>query len=234
MEINEIIKNNVEISDINLLTSKGLYDNNDFTEKFYRLYINYHILLDKYLVRKFSLDKYDKAFDDVKLRFIPVNEEDMDYYQYISQMDLLYIYLRNNIYVEKLSNEEIDKVLNIHDNFLEYPNEEMFELIEKTYRDVIDINNNLDEKIISRYGPDNDNYWFPSNELVIGLRYNIFADNGLGEDEKWVENNTKQVIFMNNLLDNINNDIAKVTDEKVNFVWYNDYTIKEPVLESGK
>ena len=225
MELNEIIKANAEVSDMNLLISKGLYDNNDYTDKFYRLYMNYHILLDKYLVRKYSLIKYDKAFDESGLRFIPVEEENMDYYQYISQMDLNYIYLRNNIYVEKLSDEDIDKILSLNDNFLEYPREETFELIERTYKDVIDVNNDHSNSL-ARYGPDNDNYWFPSNELVIGFRHDDFADNGLGDGEMWANNNEKQIIFINMFLDNIN----KETRGEVNFVWYNDYTIKEPVL----
>ena len=230
MEINKIIKDNVEVSDMDLLVSKGLYKDDDYTDKFYKLYKRYHILLDKYLVRKFSLDKYDKYVDEARLRFIPVDKENMDYYQYISQMDLNYLYLRNNIYVEKLSNEDIATILDIKGNFLEYPSEESFELIERTYRDIIDVNNKPNAVHMCRYGPDNDNYWFPSNELIIGFRHDDFADNGLGEGAEWSDNNTKQVIFINSFLNNIDRDIAKLTEEKVNFVWYNDYTIKETVL----
>lgn len=230
MEINEIIKNNVQVSDMNLLISKGLYENDDYTDKFYKLYMNYHILLDKYLVRKFSLDSYDKFFDKARLRFMPVKDEDKDYYQYISGMDLNYIYLRNDIYVEKLSAEDIDEILNLSNNFIEYPKEETFELIERTYHDVIDISNETGDTFMCCYGPDSDDYWFPSNELVIGFRHDDFADNGLGEGELWEENNIRQIVFINGFLDDIRKNTAKITQEQVNYVWYNDYTIKEPVF----
>ena len=100
--MDELIKENIEISDINLLTSKGLYENNNLNSKYYQLYKNYKILLDKYLVNKLELDVYDQSIDDTGLKFMPVKKEDMDYYQYISTMNLKYIYLRNNLYVEKL------------------------------------------------------------------------------------------------------------------------------------
>ena len=229
--MDEIIKENVQVSDMDLLTSKGLYDNNDYTEKFYKLYVIYHTLLDKYLVRKFSLDKYDKSFDTSGLNFIPVKEENMDYYQYISQMNLNYIYLRNDIYVEKLSEEDMNTFLSVTEDFLNNPSEKLFGLIEKTYRDVINISNDPEAESMSKYGPDNDEYWFPSNELVFGFRHDDFADNGYGDGADWEENNNRQLVFINMFLDDIHKSSAEIEKGPVNFVWYNDFTIKEPALK---
>ena len=227
--MDELIKENIEISDINLLTSKGLYENNNLNSKYYQLYKNYKILLDKYLVNKLELDVYDQSIDDTGLKFMPVKKEDMDYYQYISAMNLKYIYLRNNLYVEKLSKENIDKILSLNINNLKKPSKDIIKIIEDTYIDVIDVN--IDKNITSmvRYGPDNDNYWFPSNELVIGIRHDDFADNGLGEGKEWEENNNKQTMFLIALIDEIKAKSMNVIKAKVNVVWYNDYTIKEVV-----
>ena len=227
--MDELIKENIEISDINLLTSKGLYENNNLNSKYYQLYKNYKILLDKYLVNKLELDVYDQSIDDTGLKFMPVKKEDMDYYQYISTMNLKYIYLRNNLYVEKLSKENIDKILSLNTNNLKKPSKDIIKLIEDTYTDVIDVNINKNITSMARYGPDNDNYWFPSNELVIGIRHDDFADNGLGEGKEWEENNNKQTMFLIALIDEIKAKSMNVIKAKVNVVWYNDYTIKEVV-----
>ena len=70
----ELIKDNVEISDINLLISKGLYENDTFNNRYYVLYRNYKVLLDRYLANKLTLDSFDKSIDDSGLKFIPVNK----------------------------------------------------------------------------------------------------------------------------------------------------------------
>ena len=221
-----LINENIEISDIDLLISKELGTDN-INDKYYTLYKNYKLLLDKYLVKKLNLDKYDKMIDESGLKFIPIKNEDMDYYQYISCMNLKYIYLRNNLYVEKLSKENIDKIINLNDNDLNNPNGDINKIIEDTFLDIINVNNELNVVAMSRYGPDNDNYWFPSNELVIGIRFDDFADNGLGECKEWEDNNNKQILFVNTLINEISTNATNIFGNKVNVVWYNDYTIKE-------
>ena len=229
--MDDLIKNNVLISDMNLLVSKGLYENNSFSSKYYQLYKYYKVLLDRYLVNKLSLNVYDRSIDNTGLNFTPVRKENMDYYQYMSSMNLKYIYLRNNLYVEKLSSENIAKILSLTDNELANPSDDIIRLVEDTYTDVIDVNNDKNTTCMSCYGPDNDKYWFPSNELIIGIRYDIFADNGLGEDDKWEENNNKQIMFINTLIDSIE-DTSSVST-KLNVIWYNDDTIKEVVNIEG-
>lgn len=58
-----------------------------------------------------ELDVYDKSIDDSGYKFKPVDPLMMDYYQYMSAMNLKYLYLRNNLYIEKLSKEQVAKLL---------------------------------------------------------------------------------------------------------------------------
>lgn len=227
--MNELISENVAISDEALLTSKELYKRKKFTPKYYQLYRNYKILLDKYLLEKLELLSFDKSFDDSGLNFIPVKQENMDYYQYVSAMGLKYIYLRSNIYVEKLPNEYIDKLLSLGPEDLKKTIPEIFKIIENTFKDVIDVNTNKDIISMACYGPDDDHYWFPSNELIIGFRHDDFADNGLGKGDEWAENNTKQIMFINVLKDELSERASEILEMPVNVVWYNDFTIKEVV-----
>ena len=227
--MDEIINENVEISDFDALSSKGLCNDNGFTDKFYNLYKIYRRLLDTYLVEKLLLDTYDRDMDEAGLFFVPVKREDMAYYQYISTMNLKYIYLRNNIYVEKLSNEDIDKLLSLTADELKKPSNTVMKLIEDTYIDVIDVNTEKEVTCMARYGPDNNNFCLSSNELVIGIRHDDFADNGLGEEEEWEDNNNKQIMFLNVLIDEIKARAPTAIKRNINVIWYNDYTIKETV-----
>lgn len=227
--MDELIRGNVEINDLSLFSSKGLVDADELNSKYFTLYRNYKVLLDRYLVDKLKLADYDQSIDNVGLKFIPEKPEDMDFYQYMSGMHLKYLYLRNNLYVEKLSNEDIDKILVLTDDDLSKPSPEIVKLVEDTYKSVIDLSPKDDGAYMTRYGPDNDRFWFPSNELIIGLRYDMFADNGLGEDDEWAENNDKQIEFIGNLMEELGIKSSGLLGIPVNVVLYTDFTIKEAV-----
>ncbi|MBR7042095.1 MAG: hypothetical protein IKI04_01195 [Bacilli bacterium] len=101
-------------------------------------------------------------------------------------------------------------------------------IIEDTYQNVIDKSPDNDGSYMTRYGPDGDRFWFPSDALIIGVRYDMFADNGL-DDNAWEENNTNQLMFINTLTNEIANKGKEVLNLYVNVVMYTDYTIKETV-----
>ena len=229
MDIFKLINENVEISDEKLLIEKGLYQDGTFSNKFYKLYRYYQILLDKYLLDKFNLEEYDNRIANSDLLFIPVKKEDKDYYGYMSSMGLKYIYLRNNIYVEKLSNEDIDKIINLSGEEINKPSKEIMDIIDRTYQTVIDYCGGKKISGISNYGPDTDNFWFDSSELVFGLIFDDFADDNLNDDE-WLENNFKQTEFINNIIDEITKKCSTIMNKKVNVIWYNEYTIEKSVL----
>ena len=87
---------------------------------------------------------------------------------------------------------------------------------------------------MSCYGPDNERFWFPSNELIIGFRHDDFGDNGLGKEEEWAENNNKQIMFINAISDGLKKLATDTLKMPVNVVWYNRYTIKEAVNQKAE
>ena len=235
--IYDIIKRNTEISDESMIINKGLYQDAtfdgksyNFNSRYYKLYQNYKTLLDRYLVEKFSLKVYDDMVSDSDLLFIPIKEDDMDYYQYMSKMGLKYFYLRNNIYIEKLSLEDIEKIINLTDEELNNPSQEIKELIERTYPIVIDYASEKGLQGISCYGPDSPRFWIDSSELVFGFIFDEVADNGLGQDEEWFQNNLKQRAFLSSLFKAMKVKSSEITDKNINVLWYNEFTISEPVL----
>lgn len=62
---------------------------------------------------KFGLEKVL-----INLKFVPIKEENMDFYQISSIMGLDYTYLRNNLYIENTNNEDLEflSTLEKHDD----------------------------------------------------------------------------------------------------------------------
>ena len=149
-------------------------------------------------------------------------------------MNLKYFYLRNNIYVEKLPKEYIDKIFKLTNNDLISPSNDIIKIVESTFKDAIDVNVEKDVTCMSCYGPDNERFWFPSNELISGFRHDDFGDNGLGKEEEWAENNNKQIMFINAISDGLKKLATDTLKMPVNVVWYNRYTIKEAVNQKAE
>lgn len=226
--MNDMIKEMIQYDDVEVFKSKGLYDENGFNDKFYKLYINYKILFEKYLLNKLSLKEMDDKISNSKLLFIPVVNENMDVYQMLSSLNLKYIYLRNNLNVDKLSVDDIDLVVNLNDQLLRKPSDELFNLVDRTYKNVIDLNRS-DEDIghMVCYGPDRDNFWFDSRELVFGVRCDEYADNGLGEEQEWLDNYFEQMQFLGKLFNDLENKYSDILGIKVNFLYYDNVSIEK-------
>ena len=227
--MNDMIKEMLDEFDYDVFTSKGLYENDELTDRYYTLVKNYKILLDKYLMNKLPLKDMDDEIINSGLSFIPVEKEKMDFYQKFSAMKLKYLYLRNNLYVYKLSNGEIDTLVSLSNNQLAKPSAKLMELIEDTYRMVIDAKpygDDVSDVYMKCYGIDDNDYWLKSDELVIGLRYDEFADNGLGDGDEWVDNYNKQLEFLGNLMNNIEKKCSDILGFKVNILYYDDVIIE--------
>jgi hypothetical protein len=78
----------------------------DMQEEYLRQYCVYNELLSDYFIKNFALKEYDDALVTSPYSFCLVNENDMDIYQYLASDKLSFVYLRNNLYVERLDEEE--------------------------------------------------------------------------------------------------------------------------------
>ena len=208
--------------------NKGLYEDGELTERYYTLVKNYKVLLDNYLLNKLGLSEVDYKIINSGLSFVPIDIDDMDFYQKFSSMGLKYLYLRNNIYINKLSLDDMEKIENLSVNQMQKPSSKLMTLIEDTFKDVIDAKPyDADQNVdyMKCYGLDSDEYWVKSNELVIGVRYDEFADNGLGEGDDWFDNYNKQLEFLGKLMLDLEKSCSEVLNMKVNLLYYDEASV---------
>ena len=155
------------------------------TEKkeYIKVYNLYRELYTKYLINKFELKKYDNIIIESG-DFSIENEKRVDIYQRFSSDELKYFYIRNNIYVEKLTEEDSLFFLNKANNNDFNLDDESIKMIEKTYSNVIfeDITRK-GEKVTILYGPDSRRFLAPNTSIIIGFRYDAFEKEELNNEE---------------------------------------------------
>ena len=117
--------------DFKLATEKGLANNNELTEKFEMLEKKYRKYLQIYMCNMLNLTDYDEKIKESELNFVPCQEELKDYYQ--KQSNLKYMYIKNNMHIEKLTQEDMNLLAtSSNDN-------ELLQLVARTFLEVIKI-----------------------------------------------------------------------------------------------
>lgn len=195
-------------------------------ETYLKLYSIYSYLLNQYLIKKLNLKEYDTILANWKINFPVIQENNMDIYQYLSSGLLKYFYLRNNIYIERLSKEDTDYLYNIYNTKNLNLDEEKEKFIERTYLNIILEEPNQINHYIN-YGPDNSNYFKPTNAIIIGFRFDEYLNHNI---KTWPETHYEQLEIVNNLLEIVKYDINKLNlSIPVCIIKYNDFSIKKTV-----
>jgi len=200
--------------------------NNNMPKKEYiELYNIYRFFMTKYIIEKLNLKEYDKKIKNSKCNFLPIETNKMDMYQLFSCDELEYIYIRNNIYIERLSDKEIallkEKIKN-NDYSLD---ESVVDLIEKTYQKIIFEDLMKNGKVYQiTYGPDSSRYFARNDSLVLGIRYDEFAETKL-TDEEWKIQNQKQREFLRNIKNEMSNEFENKLNVPIKIIKYNDYSV---------
>lgn len=193
----------VEINE-ELLETKIPYNNKKYfdsllpesREKYLKLYSLYNSLLIQYLIKKYNLKLYDQMIQESNRDFKKVDIKDMDIYQYTSSKYLDYLYIRNNIYIERLSNEELLYL----DTLKETLNSNGEQFIENTYKKVI-FNDGY-----TMYGPDNSKFLKKSNSIILGLRCKgIELENNDEDTDKFLIQKQYLKLFIPELSRQLNN-----------------------------
>lgn len=189
----------------------------------------YRKLFSEFIILRLNLKEYDIEVSNSKLKFKINSESDMDFYQYYSSEELHYFYIRNNIYIDKLSEIENnflqEKINSNNYNF----DEESENFIESTYTKVIfeDVLNN-GENCITTYGPDSNSFMAPNNAVVIGFRYDEFNLNEL-DDKEWNELHNKQLMYLKELNDRMSVDMDNVLQVPVAILRYNEFSVRKRI-----
>lgn len=219
MELKKITKNELKTAWPN--NSKATINEQYLTE-----YSVYRKWFSEYMIKNLNLEEYDTKLKNSGLNFGEVKEENMDIYQYFSSEKLRYFYLRNNIYPEKLNEEEtkflqerIEKGQLDLDTVAE-------EMIRRTYKTVIKetIGQNDGEYFVL-FGPDSSTFLASNEALVIGMRYDEFADTNLS-DEEWDKQHDEQIVYLADLLADMTEQMTKKLGITVPIIMYNDFSVR--------
>ena len=190
----------------------------------YSLYMNFFI---KYLIKIINLQEYDKLFSGSSPIFVPVKDKNMDIYQLVCSSLLKYVYIRNNLYLERLTADELKflrtKLTNCDYSF----NKEAFEFINTTFKKVIFelIDNDYNKIVQINRGPLSESFFAPNNSLVIGLRYDKFNLNNMSE-EAWFENQCDQWEFVRSMIQKMEMNISSVLHIPCKVIEYDEFSIK--------
>jgi hypothetical protein len=129
-------------------------------EKYIELLEKYTKLFINYLNKECRFYEYEDYFDKRRDIFVPINENEKDIYQLLSK-PLKYFYIRNNFYIENLSEEEINTLLSSE--------EENNEFVKNTFNKLLVSKDNIAKN--TAFGPLTSMFIAPSDSVVIGFRY---------------------------------------------------------------
>lgn len=191
-------------------------------EEYLRLSTIYRFLLNEY-IKELKIGEYENKVSDSNLNFIPILDSKKDFYQYYDNSNLKYYYVRNNIYLERLTEEEL-KYLSNKQDFIYNDNDRKF--VSDTFKKVIKEEvKNLNEPFETSFGPASSTYFAQNNALVIGFRYDKFNDNGMNDDE-FEQHYENQCRFYYNLNEQLESELGKVLNMPVSVIEYNDNAVK--------
>lgn len=184
----------------------------------------YRRLLNEY-IGNIGVNKYDDRLSKSELKFVPISDTAKDYYQYYAGTSHKYYYVRNNVYIERLANDDLEYLkerLMSGDSLTD----EDFTFVERTFKCVIDEQfevKNADYNV--NFGPNSSTYYAPHNALVVGFRYDEFNLNGM-TDSAWRDNNDKQYEMLETVEDELQSELSDKLEIPVQVIQYSDLSIK--------
>ena len=171
--------------DLELAKEKGLATDTAFTREYLYMQALYRKALEYYLEKTLEISKFEHILVNHELNFVPCSEQHMDFYQRYSTFGFQFIYLRNNLPIERLSLEDLD-ILRRHIIAESFDiTEELLELVERTFQSVIiaHYHRELDARVSYHSVPIID--VAPNNALVLMIRHSFIGN--AREQSKFLE-----------------------------------------------
>ncbi len=205
-----------------LKKTNAIDKNGNFNDNYIKILSMYKLLLEKMIKQEFNLKKYDDKLKNSPLDFKPIDKDNMDTYQYYSDMGLDYIYLRNTIDVSNLNTEEIKFITDKYNNNDFNIDEKTAKFINNTYIKVIRrADSDPYMKTYVCYHPDsNPNYSLEDSCIVLGIRYDEFYKDS---DNEWTQDKyIEKEKYLYELINRINKDLY---NKNVVMLRYNNYNV---------
>ncbi len=203
------------------------FENLDVDSKkvFLTRYSVYSNFLYEYLINKTKIKEFDdKLKNNKEHEFEAIDDDNKDMYQFMAKNKLEYYYIRNNLNLGNLSNEEIAFIDNrIKNNNFSYDNE-VEKFIESTLKKVLSFSN--DKNLLINFGPSGSSSFFVKNEsLIIGQRINEFVSYDLGIYEnqlKYFERDD----YLDQVKEELQTSIFEILNIPVSVIRYVNETVK--------
>lgn len=196
--------------------------NNEEMNNYLAVYNVYSDLLIQFLIKKYHLLDADKELEKRIDSFPEVPSSEKDLYQHLSEGYLKYFYLRNNIYIERLTKEQLNYLFSIYQSGNLKLNSQYEKFINDTYLKVI-LENENEKGVNVNYGPDNLKYYKPSNSIVIGVRYNQFQN--ISNDETAFSSFTSAEGQIHILANFLEYKVRQESDIPFSVIEYDDFSV---------
>lgn len=167
----------------------------------------YRFLAQRYILEKTKLDRIDRRMKEYEIPFLPRPAEERDKYQVQDFMQLQYIYMRNDVHIERLSEEQVE-ILEKARNHLtdETAVVKAMTLVQDTYRKVLAFSDASDaefELFPSTFGEGN----VPGNAIVFIIAAAPDYDE-LGNIKDWEKERRK-----NNVLSSLKTQLEPICEK---------------------
>lgn len=197
----------------------------DAKEFYFSIYSLYMDLFYMYLVKKTNIIQYDNQLNDNN--FVPVEDIEKDFYQMFSNKFLKFFYIRNNLYIDRLSNVDIDFLGNklLKNNFNFGEEEEKF--IERTYKKLIfeNVTGDYNPNFNINFGPNNPKFYAPVNSLVVGIRYDDELDDNYSDIS--IEKKLTEISIIEKMISEVSEKMSQMLSVPVAIIHYNSDSIKK-------
>lgn len=188
-------------------------------------YQAYARMLHTYFIRHFNLKEYDEALEESPYQFPPVKEEEMDLYQYLARDQLSFVYIRNNLYPERLECHQLEY---LRQKAGEEPlcyDAEADAFIADTWKQVILEDASSDLQILR--GPNNSGFFAPIKGVTIGIRWDDYYQIPGQSDEQWLEMRNGRLQDMETLCIILEVRMPKLSGVDMHALHYNVFSVKK-------
>ena len=155
-----------------LCKDKGLLKDGRLSHRYLCLQAVYRANLDAYLLKMLDIRQLDEELRNSGLGFVRPKPKNRNLYERESGMNLEYIWLRNNLYIEYLGKEQLSLLEQRLETGGEAVTNELQNMIEETYREVIRVRNPQDQEESGRFfyaGTKGKRPEIPSDALVLEI-----------------------------------------------------------------
>lgn len=214
------------------------FDSLDNKEEYLNEYSTYVKLFLMYLIKNTSIKRMESEIrdcPDFKYKIPGSYPEDQDMYQYLCNEDLEYFYIRNNIYIERLTPKEkeyLDSIANSKDfKFDDKAEKFVKETVLKLIKDGTRTDTN--DSYYINFGPSDDRYFYAFNDsIVIGAR--MYPGMPADDLEEFNKSYHKRMDYFSEKCEELEELLNKELNMKTKVIEYGDTSVKKITFDENK